>query len=162
MASAPLGAGFAPVGSSLAGFGVPGSADGPTGVVFKNTDDQRTTATQLTGRKIDKFTRQYTFGSDGRIVGQSTLQQLVQIAWQTVKGSSADPTIGQELGTIDVIGSDHTTRVANLLTAPVQAFIDQGLMKILSIDVSRVGVSGTIANVRWVDLTTGQEHLSPV
>jgi hypothetical protein len=153
------------VGLWPAGIGQPAPYVAPGGSVFRNVDNASPNA-QLDARKIDPVTRQYDFDANGRVVGQTTTQQLVLLAFSTVAGTSAMTTLGQTLRRIQVIGPDIVRQVTTILTAAVQPYIDQKLLAILSISVvGRTGngpgglpTGGIVASVRWRDLVKNTDQ----
>lgn len=150
----PVGIGLCPVGSSPYGFGTPDAAPIPGGKPLRDT----LTGAQLSSRKIDPRTKDYTFDAFGRIVGMTQAQQLVQLALSTDKGSSAIRNLGHELRTLTVISANFTRRVEELITQALAAIVQRGLIEIVQITVERVGKTGAFTRVRWRDTSTKSEH----
>ena len=138
---------------------MPVAAAPTAGSIFRNVDNA-SSAAQLDGRKIDPVTRQYDFDANGRVVGQTTAQQLVLLALSTTLGSSSMQTLGHTLQSIDVIGPDIQRQVSGILTAALQPYVTAKQIAILSISVvaRTAGTSGVIASVRWRDLANNTDQ----
>lgn len=149
------GIGNSPFGSGPFGVGTPIAAPTPGGAIFRDPK----TGESRTGRYIDPETGRYAFDEFGRVLGQATVPQLVQIAYATVRGSSVIASLGNRLSTLQTIGSDYAKRIDTLLREPVADLVNAKQMAITKIDVQRLGTSSVIARVYWRDLTTGTDHV---
>jgi hypothetical protein len=158
-----LGAGASPAGSSPAGSGTPAQAPAPSGAIFQDP----VTGKQLDGRLINPQTRRYQFGTTGRVQGQLSVPQLVQIALTNVLGSAADPTVGQTFSQIQDIGPNFAQQVTARVQLALADLINRKLVALLSVDVT-AGNAG-LNRVRWRDLTvpgnspgSGTENTTPL
>lgn len=156
----PLGAGACPAGSSSAGYGVPDSAPAPITTMLPDP----TTGQSLTGRAIDPTTKSYIFTPDGRIQGLQTVPQLVQLALTTTLGSSCLSTLGQTFLAIKEKGDNYQQQVSNAITQALSALVNAKQVQVIAISVQQPpsNPDGAIAQVSWVDLTTGLESTTSV
>lgn len=142
-----LGAGATPAGTSSAGSGSPATTIAPAGTLLPD----RLSGVTQTGRYIDPSTGQYDLATTGLAIGMGTVPQLVQLAVFDIDFSG-----------IDVIGPDAPARMTNLITSALAGFIATKQLAIVSINATQIGPNAMGATLRWRDLTTGQEHLSPI
>ncbi len=152
------GFGNQPYGSSPYGIGTPITATAPGGAVLRETS----TGSSLGSRLINAETRDYVVDENGRIVGMSDVQQLMQIALGTVKGSSAMLGLGHALATLDVITDNVERRVATIVDDAVLHLTSRKLVEILSVVTTRMHAGALHIVVRWRDLTTGLEQKSEI
>jgi hypothetical protein len=98
------------------------------------------------------------------VLGMGTVPQLVLIALSTIRGTSAIPTLGQTFSQIREKGTGFQRQMASAVTTALSDLIKQKLLTLVSVDVVSVpsAPDGTSVTVRWRDLTTGLEHLTPV
>lgn len=148
------GYGSQPYGSSRYGIGTASQAPIPGGSVLRDPQ----TGASSGSRRIDPVTRDYVVDSSGRALGMNDVQQLVEIAIQTVKYSSAMNSLGQRLGDIDVIGDNIERQVRNVLEEAVAHLTSRNLVEIVSVVVTRLHPGAIRILFRWRDLTTGEEH----
>jgi len=152
------GAGIQPAGRSPAGVGTPAQAPFVAGVPLRDPNAQGNGAASLAGRLIDPFTRQYVIDAGGRSLGMSETRQLVQLACQTTRGSSAVKELGNDMFTVDRITDSFAQRVQAVYRNALADLVNRKLIAIVSIDVTaNVNGSPTRAFVllKWRDLTTG-------
>jgi hypothetical protein len=149
----PIGAGFAAAGFAPAGYGTPDAAHTPINAVLP---EQRTGFPQ-TGRLIDPSTKDYVITSDGRFQGQDTVPQLVSLALTTIRGSSAQATLGQTYSQIQEKGADFQQQLAARVQAALADLIRAKLIAIDSLVVSESpnAVDAALTVVKWRDLTSG-------
>lgn len=148
------GFGAAPLGTAPYGVGTPSTTAVPAGTLFK---DPNSTA-QFSGKLIDPRTHQYVYDpATGLPLGMTKCQQIVYLAANTVKKSSVVAGIGHELGKLETIGDDHQKRVYDAFSNALADAVRRKLITLLSVDIARVGPSGTYTHVRFKDLTTGLE-----
>jgi hypothetical protein len=156
----PIGAGFAPAGTSSAGYGVPDAATVPNNSVLP---DLRTGLPQ-TGRFINPATGDYVFTADGRLLGMDTVPQLVLLAMMTTLGSSAIPTLGQTYTQIQEKSRDFQQQMATAITSALADLIKRKFVKVNSITVQQPPSNPDAGMVlfQWTDLTTGLSYKNTV
>jgi hypothetical protein len=147
MGTPALGAGASPAGSAPAGAGYTATTSSLGGPLFPDVN----TAIPLTGRYIDPGTGQFDITSYGVAFGMGTVPQLVQIAVCNIDFSS-----------IDVIGDDSASRVANLIAQALASFVSQRLLQIVAIQVDNFKQDGERGRLKWRDLTTNLEHSTQI
>lgn len=145
-------------GSSPYGIGVPSVGNPPGGAVLRDP----LTGTSSGSRRIDPVTRDYVLDDNGRTLGMSDVQQLVLMALQTVRNSSAMNGLGQSLGDIVVIGDNIERQIASIFENALAHLVARGLVQIISTTVTRLHPGAIKATVRWRDLTTSTEHTSEI
>lgn len=146
--------GSQPFGSSPYGIGTPAVADALGGSTLRDAS----TGEQLGSRKIDPATGDYVLDENGRILGMSSITQLVLLAVSTTKGSAAMRQLGQELRKIDRITSNLPRRVDNTLRAAVQHIVNRGLIEVVGTEVEVVRPGVVLARMRWRDLSSGKTN----
>lgn len=156
----PIGAGGCPAGAAAAGYGVPDAANVPNNAILPRPID----GLPQTGRALDPTTKAYTFTADGRIVGMPTVQQLVQLAITTDRGSSCVPTLGQTLRLIKEKGSNYAQQVTAAITTAVADLVNNKMVQIVSIDVQQFAgnPNAAIATFKWIDVSTGQQNTTTI
>lgn len=153
----PLGAGFCPAGFSLAGFGSPDLASAPVQSILIDS----ATGTPQNARKIDPALRQYVLDSRGRPDGMNSLRQKVILAIKTTRNSSAVRNFGRR-APADAIGRTFKKDRENNIREALRDLTDARLLEILSFDVDLFKPTGAYELLRWRDLTTGEEHKTPL
>ena len=147
MATSTLGAGLAPAGTSIAGFGTPATADAPP-----------VPAAAAEARKIDPVTKDYALDSLDRIDGMSGTSQRVLLAMSTVRDSAVQRDLG--LGAPpDRIVSTTRVELEDDVRRALSALVRDGAISIRSIDVTIAG-SRVQRRVRWTDLLTGTDEVT--
>ena len=156
----PIGAGLAPAGSAAAGYGVPDSAHVPNNAVLPLPIN----GLPQTGRAINPQTKSYTFTADGRIVGAPTVQQLVQLALITVRGSSCVATLGNTVSQIQEKGTSYAQLVTSAITDALADLIKDKQVQIASITVQDYPnkPDAATATLKWIDLSTGIQSITNV
>lgn len=156
----PLGAGFAPAGTSAAGYGVPDSATVPNNALLPDVR----TALPMTGRFINPATGDYSFTADGRIQGMATVPQLVLLAIMTVQGSSVIPTLGETFTKIQEQGPNLAQQMNAAMTNALSDLVKRKYVKINSVTVqqSPSNIDAATILMKWTDLTTGLEYNNTV
>ena len=140
-----LGAGMAPAGTSIAGYGQPATTDRVLKQPFLAVD-----GTVLNARSIDPKTRDYVLDSSGRSLGMTSTEQQVYLATITTKGTSADSNMGTTINSIQVVRKNTSTEVEATVRASLQGLTSSGKIVIDSIDVSVSGGNLSIKIV-WHD-----------
>lgn len=138
----PTGAGKAPAGSSLAGYGVIDSAP-PPGIV--PLPDTRSGLPQ-TGRLINQQTGDYVFTADGRLEGMPTVNQLVLIAIRN----------NIDLSTLQEKGPNFANTLTSLVQNALSALITAKLVLLSSVTVLQPNPDAGVAIANWLDLTNGE------
>lgn len=149
-----FGAGLSPAGSSDAGYGAVDIATIPAPDLFRNPYG----VGNLTGRRIDPVTRDYSMSSTGNILGMTRAQQYVELVFLTNLGSSCLSSLGNDLSSIAVISDSIVTDIQSRIRDALAEGVNSGLIEIVSIDVNRFRPTGEQITTRWRDLSTGQEQ----
>lgn len=150
----PIGLGFAPLGSSLFGYGSIDEAVVPSKLFYVDP----LTGQQANARAIDGRTRDYVFNADGSSAGMRGVYQLVQLTAQTVKGSSAVASLGLDTSKIQVINERTQQKVEDAYRDGFDPLVKQGLISLGEITVQRATPYGFFVLVKFTDLTTGEEQ----
>jgi hypothetical protein len=149
------GLGHAACGTAPYGLGTPATSSTNGGALLPNERGE----TQGS-RYINPRTRRYEYDEHGRAKGMPNVQQLVLMAFMTIRGSSAMPDLGDEAPS-GVIGANFVARRKEAVTRAAAHLVDGNLIEIISIDVDpKARPIFTI--VRWRDLTTRIERETKV
>lgn len=144
--TAKRGLGTAPAGSTVFGFGQPGTTDRVLKQPFLSADGQ----TIKNARGIDPFTRDYMLDGSGRSLGMTALQQQVYLATITTLGTSADTRMGSDVGNIKVVRKNTPTEIDAAVRKSLQPLTSAGKINIDKIDV--VIDRGTVfIRIGWKD-----------
>jgi hypothetical protein len=149
-----LGAGFAPFGTSSAGFGSPSTTN-----PFNKTILIDDFGVPGQTRFIDPTTGDYKFNSNGRLVGGNGIQQLVYLALLTVRGSSAMENLGQSFSNVKTMGTNYITLVKNEVNKALKDLIDQKKISLIDVNVTRLNNTSRI-DIKWKDLASGTDLTS--
>jgi hypothetical protein len=142
-------------GSTPWGVGMPATAPIPGGVLLRNPS----TGESMGSRSIDPAKRDYVLDVDGRALGMASTQQLVLMAVSTVKRSSAVASLGAEQNQ-DVI-TDSFERDAQAMYGDALAdLVNRKIIVIIAIEAQLLKAGTVYVRVRWLDVATGQEHLT--
>lgn len=149
------GIGLQGAGTTSAGFGSPTRGAEEGGVILRDVK----TGASFTGRQIDPRSGDYVLDENGRLLGMSTVQQLVQLAVM-----NAAPAL-QEIERLD----DGFERAASaILTTACAPIVQQGIIAVIGVRGTRLGVRGglkqgqALYSFLWRDLTTGTEQGTPI
>jgi hypothetical protein len=156
----PTGAGYAPAGTSSAGYGVPDSAAVPNNAILPAI----LTGLPQTGRSINPQTGDYVFTTDGRLMGMDTVPQLVILALTTTLGSSVLPTLGQAFTLIREQGPNFSQQLTATVNAALADLVRRKFVAVKSVTVQQPPSNpdaGTCL-VKWTDLTTGLSYTNTV
>jgi hypothetical protein len=148
----PIGAGFAPAGFSLAGYGVIDTAEAPALIPLPDP----TTGQSQTGRLLSVPVpggkgMDYSFTPDGRLQGMPTVRQMVLIAVEDLDFSS-----------IQTKTPNYRSEVARIVAAALAPLTTQKLLLLKAVvildsaQIPGMNVSASICEINWFDLTTGQ------
>lgn len=142
-----LGAGAAPAGSSVAGYGSPDTGIGQSLPAMRSTS------------LIDPLTRDYQYGADGNRVQGTAAQQMVTLAVQTALDSSCVRGFG--LATVPgVVGKHYSEKRGAAYAAIFKALQLARVAKLLSVDIQFVSPTHVTETVTWQDLTTLDERVT--
>jgi hypothetical protein len=156
----PIGAGYAPAGTSSAGYGVPDAAAVPNNAILPAI----LTGLPQTGRYINPQTGDYVFTSDGRLMGMDTVPQLVLLALTTTLGSSALPALGETFTLIREQGPNFGQQLTATVNAALADLVRRKFVKVNSVTTQQSPSNpdaGTVL-VKWSDLTTGLSYTNTV
>lgn len=148
------GIGVQAAGVSPAGLGDAATATAQSGSVFKDSSTRR----QLDCRRINATTGQYEFGTDGRIVGDTTVRQLVKLAFKTSLGTATDSTLGQNFFAIKDITNDIEQQVRTRSAEALRRMTDARLVELVDTRVERSASGALLVTVLFRDLTTGEQE----
>jgi hypothetical protein len=138
----PIGAGLAPAGTSLAGFGVVDAAPIPN---FLPLPDQRSGLSD-SGRLINQTTGDYSFLPDGRLQGMPTVNQLVLLAILN----------NIDLSTLTEKGPNFAKTLTALVQTALADLIQRKFILLTSVVVTQPTQDSGLAVANWLDLTTGE------
>lgn len=152
----PIGAGACPAGTSFAGYGLPDLSAAPNHATLPDAK----TGLPQTGRLLDPTSQSYKFTADGRVIGQSTGQQLVQLAVKTIVGSSVIANLGMDRSRLQEKGANFAQTVTSVVTDAFAPIVSQGLVTLNSVDVQDYPniPDRSVVTIKWTDNSTGQEH----
>jgi hypothetical protein len=136
------GAGLAPAGLSLGGFG---SVFLPPVPNFVPLPDVRTGLSD-SGRFINQRTGDYQFTSDGRLQGMPGVDQLVLLALLN----------NIDLSALQEKGPNFARTLTSIVQTALSDLVTRKLILITSISVIEPRQDSGIAVVNWLDLTTGE------
>jgi hypothetical protein len=152
-----IGAGLAPAGTSLAGYGAPTTYATPGTVIYPDV----VTGIMQTGRLINPLTKDYTYTLDGRVCGERTVPQLVKLALMTVY-KSACTDLGIDFSAIQMktqtFKRDMNTAISNALAS----LVAQQFVTIKKITITDIPQDAVLAVVIFIDNTTGIQHTQTV
>lgn len=147
------GAGLAPAGTFLAGFGYQETPARDRSQALTDDFGRRHGA-----RYIDPLTRRYAIDANGRYKGMSNIAQLVELAFLTQAGSSSMPALGLAPAG-GVISNGFVAERKEAIRNALSSLTQSGLVELVSIDVD-ISRRPTMTLVRWRDLTTSTEQES--
>ena len=145
------GFGTTPFGSGPYGIGTPATSSTNEGKPLTDAKGVR-----FGSRYINPRTRQYEMNANGRYVGMSSVQQLVELAALTLIGTSAMQALGEDAPS-GVIGTNYVARTTEAIERAFARLVREKLIEINSIDI-RPESRPVFRLVRWTDLTTGIEQ----
>lgn len=152
----PSGLGLTPCGVGAYGFGTPDGSPDLSGKIQYDSD----TALKTGARKIDPKTGTYEFDeTNGRVKGMSAVQQMVQLAITTQKGSCADENLGNEFYKIRDIDESTPIFAKSLVESCLAYLIKRKWIKLSQVDVQNLPSSvpgqdkGVYILIKWIDLT---------
>jgi hypothetical protein len=154
------GIGIQPAGTSPAGFGTPATGTAPTGTLLQQSGGAMSSARRIDPRTRDLVLNPHT----GRVLGMNPVQQMVQLAVHTDKGSAAVREMGNELRKIDRITPNFERRCLTTLTNALKSLSDAGYIEVLGFSAFKAGRKDglqegqTYGRLRWRDLTTNAEQ----
>ena len=150
----PIGAGIAPCGTSIVGFGSVDVGTAPPTTFYVDP----ATGKVLDAALIDPVSRDYVFDVYGNAAGMRGVYQLVQLAAQTVKNSSAVPGFGNDTTNIKLLDQRTQRRIEDALRDALDAIVQARLIEIIGVTVTRFSTSGMRPVLQFKDLTVGQEQ----
>ena len=148
-----LGCGFAPMGVSFYGYGLPAVAASQQGSPLEESPN----GVVGDARLIDQQTRDYDLDIYGQTTGTSSVSQQVFLALMTTKGSSANFSLGNQLWNIKTINlSSIQAQATNYVNAALSTLIQSKTISLQSVSVS-TSQNNICVNltVNWTDLTSG-------
>jgi len=153
------GAGGSAAGVTNGGFGVNFHAPIPAPHLF----DDPFSPSHLDGRRIDPVTRDYTINpSTGSIYGMTAAQQLVELAFTTVLGSSAVSGLGNDILSIQKITDSFANDVTQKIRTALSDLVNRNVITLISVTVDRVRTNGGYFVTRWIDNSTSQEQIKVI
>ena len=149
----PIGAGLAPAGTSIAGYGTPDTAAVPNGATLPDI----VTGLPRGGRYINPQTGSYQFTADGRLQGMANVNQLVQLAITTNRGSAVLQTLGQSFTSVQEQQGDFQRQCATAVAVALSDLVRLKLVALLGVTVQPAPGNSDAAEVffQWKDLTEG-------
>jgi hypothetical protein len=99
--------------------------------------------------------------AEGRLVGIGGVQQRVQLALTTTRGTSLLTTLGLAAWP-DVITDAIEAQIGDAVRTALKKLIASGEVTVAGIDITRPKSSAVSVRVRWIDTSTGLEHTQSV
>jgi hypothetical protein len=155
---AHVGIGACACGGAPYGFGTPATSPTPGGAIYRNT----LTGDMMGAALIDSHTKQYSIDSNGRVLGVSPVHQLVYLALNTLRNSSVIQDFGLDLPRVKDIADNHLQAVEGLVRDALSDLVRRNLIQIRRVGVRLFNPTGTLIELEWLDLTTGQTETTPI
>jgi len=148
-----IGFGLCGFGTSVYGFGTPGTANSTTAKLFIKEDGTRGNTI-----KIDPNSGDYVLDDNGIPMGDNSINQMVYLALKTTKNSSALLNFGIDIASIKTVGDNVKLKFTLAVNDAVKHLTDRRLISIVSVDVVQLmNKPGAIqVTVKWKDLTNGE------
>jgi hypothetical protein len=144
------GFGFCKAGTSSFGYGDPGTVTPDRSKILQLAD-----GTQGTARKIDLLTRDYVLDTvSGRFVGMDQVEQMVNLALITIRGSAIIPTFGQAFSNIKTITDNVLVKVEDEVSQALADLIRNKFISLEGVDV-QVNKGRLSVTVSWRDISSG-------
>jgi hypothetical protein len=160
-----IGAGGCPAGAALGGYGVISTANVPNGATLPDQITNLPTTCRLLVPNAQNGGRgDWAFTADGRVVGCSTVRQLVQLALSTVLGSACVTSLGMSFVGLQEKGPNFQRQVATAVANALAPLVKQGLVAIVSVKLAdyQSNPDSALGYVKWTDLTTGLQDTSAI
>lgn len=161
MSGTPIfGMGFAPLGFSLFGYGVPASAGVDSGFILQESPN----SASGDARYIDPYTRDYVIDEDGVVKGESAIASQVRLALFTTKGSSVVQNLGSEFSNVKTFEKKTFERkMQQVVQQALSDLIKNGSISLVSVQagLNSNGVAGNIT-INWIDNSTKQVNQTRV
>jgi len=87
---------------------------------------------------------------------------MVYLALNTVRGSAVLTGLGNELGKIKDIGSNHQQQVESVIRDALADLVARKMIEVIRVSVELFNPTGTLVLTEWRDLTTGQTETTPL
>jgi len=146
------GLGVSPLGVSAYGYGTPAVAPTPGGNVYKDRFGVVHGSRNIS--LVRDTAGQYTYDEFGRAQGMSDTHQLVILASKTILGSSASTALGHRFSEIRYVGDDFAKQMTGRVNEAFKSLVDQGLIRIDSIEVEPGDGRPAKTRVKLTDLFT--------
>lgn len=150
--------GTSALGTSPYGLGTPDVTAPLGGYPLTGSDGVRQSV-----RKIDLYTRQYTYDATGRAVGDSAVRQQMQLVATTDLGSCAVLAMGNTIKSIKDVTPDVVQRIRSVYTTAYARMVARGLVTLGTITVEIFPATASagaraLTRIPYTDLTTGQDE----
>lgn len=147
-----LGAGMAPAGSSIVGYGSPSMVNSSTAKLWIKSD-----GSQGNCAKIDPTTGDYALDGYGNSIGDDSINQMVYLAFRTILNSSTIKGFGIDINVTDyTMSTNIEKRVKLAVLKAVKHLTDPKIITIESIIVNRLTPTGIDVKINWINNSTGQ------
>lgn len=157
-----IGIGFAPLGFSLVGSGVPDQAQVSAPAVFIKADGSQGDAPLLALGPDNRL--DYVLDASGQKVGASSIAMMLLFALRTSFDSSALDGFGLDLSQLAILSASAAKIADAQVRSALSDMVKQNLVAILSIGFSVSPANGSSGNalisISWMDLTTNQRNLT--
>jgi hypothetical protein len=147
----PTGFGFSPLGSSVYGFGSVDTASAPASSFYIDPGTGQPADTRL----LDSRLRSYRFDANGSMLGMRSVYQLVQLAVQTVQGSSILQNFGNASNKIQTIDQTTQRRLEDAYRNALAPLVTNKQIAINSVTINQFKTDGVLGLLQFTDLTTG-------
>jgi hypothetical protein len=153
-----LGLGFAPLGTSLAGFGVPDTAVISKPRVFIKADGTQGNAALL--QPNDEGKLDYVLDASGQKVGADSVPMMVLLALKTALGSSIDGTLGLDVSEMRQFTGNSAQAADAAVRKALASLVARRLISVLSVTFEREGQNACLLFVSWMDLSNGEKNIT--
>lgn len=149
-----VGAGYSSSGFSSGGYGEPTS---PTQYKQQEWKLQGTNQSGQ-GRYINPQTGDYEFDQNGFFRGMISSQQMVYLAFATVRGTAAQFNMGQNLYKTRTIGGNYAQLIKSQIDEALSDLINNNIIILLSVETVRTKTNALMTNVNWMDANSKETY----
>lgn len=150
-----LGIGFASLGSSPFGFGLPSKANSTSAKLYLASDGTRRNAAEIDTVSGD-IVRDL---STGIHKGMDGVAQQVYLALRTLKGSAIVRTLGIAFN-VKTISETTARKLADEVRVALSDLVNRRLVEIENVTSERIKTTGIRVSVRWKNLTNNETNVS--
>lgn len=146
-----LGLGRFGLGLGSFGYGVPAKANSTSVKLFLDQTKEQRNAAEINTVSGDIVRDQVT----GIHRGMDSVEQQVYLALRTLRGSSVIADLGINIK-IKVISDTLAQKVRDAVTEALSSLVSRRLVRVESISVERIKLTGVRVIVKWFNMTNGE------